>query len=154
MSASIKLQSMFVGDCLKIVVTFKGAVFVSCQQVNEYQTKIWEVEWTGANKSTWKIYLHISIFAYFRKYWQEVMSWGNNWTLSSIKFKLWKNRYQDMEKFDEVDWSLTLLYLLSTLGRKLMSWPSVLYCVFLQLEGFFTKRGRMHLTETNSDYYF
>ena len=101
-----------------------------------------------------KIYLHISIFAYFRKYWQEMMSWGNNWTLSSIKFKLWKNRYQYMEKFDEVDWSLALLYLLSTLSRQLMSWPSVLYCVFLQLEGFFTKRGSLHLTETNSDYYF
>ena len=48
-----------------------------------------------------------------------------------------------MDKFDEVDWSLTLLNLLSTLSRKVMSWPSVLYCtvfsynwkVFSQNEG-------------------
>lgn len=77
MSASIKLQSMSVGDCLKIFVTFKGAVFVSCQQVNEYQTmrrykRLSELGQIKVHKKSTCTFLYLHISGNIdRKWWAE-----------------------------------------------------------------------------------
>ena len=56
-----------------------------------------------------------------------MLSWGNNWALCSIKFKLWKNRY--MEKFDKVIWWDKVDKVLLFLNCSLLSVESnVLFC--------------------------
>ena len=56
-----------------------------------------------------------------------MLSWGNNWALCSIKFKLWKNRY--MDKFDKVIWWDKVDKVLLFLNCPLLSVESnVLFC--------------------------